>query len=334
MTTAFTVHADNHKSKIINPKSHHGFTLVELLVVITIIGILIALLLPAVQAAREAARRAQCTNNLKQIGLATLNYEQQWHKLPPGAFWQTAAGNLINHGSILIRLLPYIEQQSLYDQFNFTGTLTSNTSTDNQTYRGSTKLLGSAVIATYLCPSDDYPALMAANGRGKHNYAACMGPTAQSNNSTCPCESYSTWNNYRLDSGKNDGGAGVFCRYSICNALTTITDGLSNTIFFGDVLPDSSMHERQGWATSNNGQGLTSTLSPINYDTSGGSATSNACHSYCNWNMELGFKSHHPGGVNSVFGDGAVHFLSETINFQLYQYLGAKADGKLVAIPE
>src|SRR6185437_12220051 len=99
-------------------KPPSGFTLVELLVVIAIIGVLTALLLPAVQAAREAARRAQCNNNLKQIGLAIANYESTFKQLPPGAFWEPSLG--VYHGPILVQLLPYVEQAQLYQLFDFT----------------------------------------------------------------------------------------------------------------------------------------------------------------------------------------------------------------------
>jgi prepilin-type N-terminal cleavage/methylation domain-containing protein/prepilin-type processing-associated H-X9-DG protein len=306
-----------------------GFTLVELLVVIAIIGILIALLLPAVQAAREAARRMECSNNLKQIGLALHNYHDTQKAFPPGAFWYEMVNNQwcsLFRGSVLIRILPNIEQQSLYALYDFTK------ETDSQRYPNNGPLLGSTVIPAYLCPSDNADATY--NGRALSNYAASKGPTAHIDNSTaCSCGEWSNWNQYALapyDNPKNY--AGPFCRLSVSTAMRDCTDGLSNTILFGEVRRSCSGHVRSGWASSNNAQGLTSTLIPINYDTCQENAT-NGCQRPCNWSTELGFRSRHPGGAQFLFGDGSVHYLSETIDHWSFQYLGAKADGKAVQVP-
>src|SRR5262245_50368320 len=145
--------------------SFHGFTLVELLVVIAIIGILVALLLPAVQAAREAARRATCTNNLKQLGLAIQMYQDRKKELPPGARWFDYRSDCVtnctaanwgpnccykNHGTIHMFLLPYLEEQSLYDRFNFK----DPNGTDEQLLPNGDPI-GSVSVASFVCPSDE-----------------------------------------------------------------------------------------------------------------------------------------------------------------------------------
>ena len=123
--------------------------------------------------------------------------------------------------------------------------------------------------------------------------------------------------------------AGVFTRTGRQTRLAAVTDGLTNTIFFGEVRPECSEHIRNGWATTNNGNGYCTTLIPINFDTCNDSAP-NACNRSCTWNTEVGFKSSHSGGSHFLLGDGSVRFISETINHQMYQYLGAKADGQVV----
>jgi prepilin-type processing-associated H-X9-DG protein len=120
--------------------------------------------------------------------------------------------------------------------------------------------------------------------------------------------------------------AGPFTRIGLACKAKEITDGVSNTIFVGEVRPACSEHARAGWAMTNNGNGYCTTLIPINYDTCDDEAT-DLCHRPFNWTTEVGFKSAHPGGAQFLFGDGSVHFLGEEIDHQGYQYLGAKGDG-------
>ena len=309
-----------------------GFTLVELLVVIAIIGILIALLLPAVQSAREAARRIQCTNNMKQIGLALLSYETNFKRLPPGAFWGCSDGT--RKGSILIRLLPFLEQQTLYDAFDF-----SQSNVDGQTFPGTSDPIGATVVSAFLCPSDNHPQVINTEPHSSidpvdrvalHNYTASRGANMLANNSSCSCSN--NFNSFAVEGPYESyqDFSGPFTRRCTCISLRDVRDGLSNTIFFGEVRPMCSWHNDNGWATSNNGNGYCSTVIPINYDSCDrDTSEANHCGQFCNWNTEAGFKSAHPGGASFLFGDGSVHFLSETIDHQQYQYLGAKADGEV-----
>ena len=307
----------------VSPVRWTAFTLVELLVVITIIGILIGLLLPAVQSAREAARRMQCSNNLKQIGLALHLYETSTSFFPPGAYWYGDPEEY--RGSILILLLPYLEQQNLFDQFDYTRKI------DNQTFPDGT-LLASAIVPVYVCPSDNNSGLR--NGIAIHNYAASNGPTAHINNPSYTCSTASSWNAYALAPYEDfNNFAGPFCRRDHPTSIVDCRDGLSNTIYFGEVRRDCSGHVWAGWVRSNNGNGLVSTQVPMNVDTCHNDDSVDPCLHPRNWATELAFKSSHSGGVMFLFGDGSVHFLSQSIDHWSYQYLGAKADGEAVTIP-
>ncbi len=311
-----------------------GFTLVELLVVIAIIGILVALLLPAVQAAREAARRMQCGNNVKQIGLALHNYHDTFKFFPPGAVFY---GGNNDRGSVLVRILPFLEQSQLYDLFDM------SRPTDGQTFpagiNGGIQLRG-ARVPGFICPSDTNTELGTAPSISMPpNYYPSMGPTASiSNSPTCSCPlfpQFQTWNQAGTDV---DHPAGPFTRrgWNFMSKMASITDGTSNTIFMGEVRADCSGHVQVGWSHSNKWGGYTQV--PINFDSCRTLAQAtalglDACYSTCNWNSEVGFKSRHPGGAQFAIGDGSVQFIAETIDMQTYQYLGSRNDGKAAQFP-
>jgi prepilin-type N-terminal cleavage/methylation domain-containing protein/prepilin-type processing-associated H-X9-DG protein len=308
-------------------KLRRAFTLVELLVVIAIIGVLVALLLPAVQAARESARRMQCSNNLKQIGIGLHNYHDTVRHLPPGGFW-FGTDTASYRGSIMVHLLPFVEQKNLFDLFNF------NQATDNQTYPGTTRLLASTIVKSYVCPTDNNKDLR--NNLSIANYSASVGSTGRNDNAACPCPRWNNWASFQempVRAVTNPSHfSGSFTRYPVSTRFADMSDGLSQTIFFGEVRRDCSVHVQNGWVRSNNSQGLACTVIPLNVDTCKDSSA-DGCQRPCNWSLELGFKSLHPNGVMFLFGDGAVRFLSNNIDHRNYQYLGGKADGQSGDLP-
>jgi prepilin-type N-terminal cleavage/methylation domain-containing protein len=298
-------------------KSRRGaMTLVELLVVMAIIGVLVALLLPAIQAAREAARRSSCMNNFKQIGLAVLNFEQSKKLLPPGGIWQDGGRK---GGSVYVHILPMLEQPALYEAFDF-----KSDNVDDTKLPGTGQRADAAVISTLICPSDDRQTHY--DGKVAHSYAASGGPTEVWLNPDCLCDhEWSAFIRAPIDDPENF--AGPFTRIGVQERLKAITDGLAKTIFFGEMRPQCSEHSRNGWVASNNGNGYCTTLIPINYDTCNDNAA-DPCRRSCNWNTEVGFKSAHSGGAYFLMGDGSAHFISEGIDHQTYQLLGAKNDGQ------
>ena len=317
-----------------------AFTLVELLVVIAIIGVLVALLLPAVQSARESARRSQCSNNSRQLGIAIQTYHDTFQRVPPGGIWWTNSVTdpnfKLNRGSLLLHLAPYIEQGNVYNMVDF------SKPPEYQFVPGSTTdYIAGVVIKTYKCPSDFTPKLNAATIDGvpggklaSFSYAGSKGPTTTGDNAAGRCPERAAWDKFNF-SATDNAPAGPFTRAGrIYTArLAEVTDGLSNTIFMGEVRGDCAIPITRGWVHGSNTNGMISTIYPMNYDPCTKDQSKGPCKWWDNWSTEFGFKSMHPGGVVFTFGDGSVHFLSQTIDHWTYQYLGGKSEGQAISIP-
>jgi prepilin-type N-terminal cleavage/methylation domain-containing protein/prepilin-type processing-associated H-X9-DG protein len=309
-----------------------AFTLIELLVVIAIIAILVALLLPAVQQAREAARRTQCKSNMKQIGIGLHNYEIVHKVFPAGSYWnnRTTGGVRYQQGSLLTHILPYMDQAPMYEQIPFDDPPGRNV---NNARDANGKLLRQIfVVPGFRCPTDTVPTNF--NNRSTiQNYAGSKGasnagsPTGGNPNGSPRCPD--KYLSFKQGDTSGSGVSGPFHRNGRSTRIRDIADGTSNTIFVGEVRPECSNHIRQGWLQANNGQGMFGTLYPINLDTCSTSSGS-GCNWRNNWTEEFGFKSLHAGGAHFLFGDGAVRFLSENIDHNTYNDLGAKADRKPV----
>jgi prepilin-type N-terminal cleavage/methylation domain-containing protein/prepilin-type processing-associated H-X9-DG protein len=289
-----------------------GFTLIELLVVIAIIAVLISLLLPAVQAAREAARRSQCVNNLMQLSIALQNYESAHEVLPPGVVNDT--GPIQNvakgyHFSWIAQLLPFVEQKNVYGHLDFT---TGAYSASNLSARMIT-------IRTFLCPSD-YGRGGTGTGNGANNYAACH-------------------NGVEAPIAANNKGV-FYLNSSVRNE--DIPDGSSQTIFVSEKLLNGT---DLGWVS-----GTRATLRNAGNPPNSGGATFTGMTTIgdgedavqnpkagaaAGANLAVGgFSSRHPGGVNAAFGDGSVRFLKNSISSKVFRCLGNRADGEMLSDEE
>jgi prepilin-type N-terminal cleavage/methylation domain-containing protein/prepilin-type processing-associated H-X9-DG protein len=208
-------------------RGRRGFTLIELLVVIAIIAVLIALLLPAVQAAREAARRVQCVNNLKQLGLALMNYESAVGAFP----WGEVPHNLgaINVPSCLCLMLPFLEQQALYNSCNFSsGGNIGNWFWNNISVANSTVQV--TKLNALLCPSDLNRIDFTARG------SATPGNTNYQSNAGADAYAFLTGTSSTGGPGTTNAFSGPFPSYSVVVRISSITDGTSNTVGFAELV--------------------------------------------------------------------------------------------------
>ncbi len=337
-------------------RGRSGFTLVELLVVIAIIGILIALLLPAVQAAREAARRSTCTNHLKQLALSFHNYHDTNKTFPravynvtmhepycdPSSSWGCGSGGCRRQDSgPFVKILPFMEQMALYSQYKMSCGLLATTN-KNLTF--------AARIETFVCPSDRLE-----TGWAQSNYGWSAGPNLG-------------WN----DDSRMNG----MMRWDHEVPMAEVTDGTSNTILLGERVIGDGDNGRNSYSDtvlSRPNPGLTDPFpTQAQVDAWGASAgpitgavwsqDSGHCGSMVwgsafqrineiappNWKYPdvqtsgcgipagdgvRGARSRHPGGVNVAMGDASVRFVTETIDLPTWQYMGARNDGKPFAMP-
>jgi prepilin-type processing-associated H-X9-DG protein len=300
---------------------------VELLVVITIIGILIALLLPAVQAAREAARRMQCQNNLKQIGLALLNYDAGSGTLPPGGLMGT---------SWWVRILPYVEGSNISDRYDYNagGWLGSGT-----TNTVALEMLRNLQFPYMYCPSSTLPRRVLSEEIGQVGQTANLQGTTYAGIAGSADEqdpniySATPVRAFEADGWTSTGGV-LVAGHAV--SIAEITDGTTNTIAIGEqsdwlspvVDPASDVPCDTGDCRSDtNGRifNLTCVLHPVNYKT----ATGYGVGGNCGPNTPL--QSAHPGVVNAAFADGSVQSLSESLDVTVLRNLATRNDNQVIS---
>ncbi len=323
-----------------------GFTLIELLVVIAIIAILIALLLPAVQQAREAARRTECKNQLKQLGLALHNYHDSNLTFPMGTRYPISAPNW------RVGILPYLDQAALYNNVDINSQATiggfSSKREDSGSYgygTGRNAVLKGLAVPNWNCPSS--PNSKNASGQSPTynnaelgqtmDYVGIAGATPDPGGNTGVCSG-------------TTGYGGIFCENGMLfpngnTRIRDVTDGASNTMIVGEQsgrvggTKDIRANYHGGWA------GFTVTQRPASMTGSPwGSATTtlrypiNAGLSVCvggsgcdaTYDGNTVLNSFHPGGTQVLLVDGSVHFLSENMNLNTFRSLGARNDGQVV----
>jgi len=304
-------------------RNSSGFTLVELLVVIAIIGILIALLLPAVQAAREAARRMDCTNRIKQINLALHNYHDTHKCLPPGTLsagsvsytttdWCNGGSNT-GRASWTVLILPYLEQMNRFKEFDLRLAFTTSSNVPGASVNDTQFKKGNSA---YQCPSDP-------NSRPDNNNGCYFG--VQGGGATPNCSSQSGQRVFFIN--------GILYHNS-ATKFRDITDGTSNVFLIGETKYCLTTGGRSdgivtGWASAaklDSSYGtpliLAATMQQINaYAKHGGIADT------LNYQTRM-FGSFHPGGCQFSLADGSVHFVSETIDINIYRQMGIRDDGQ------
>ncbi|MFZ5830753.1 MAG: DUF1559 domain-containing protein [Planctomycetota bacterium] len=317
-----------------------GFTLIELLVVIAVIGILTAISLPAINAVRESARRSQCSNNLKQIGLALENYHQAFRSYPPGNHAKTTGvcpGGAMpgidvpseDQENWLISILPYVEQGPLFDRYDME---LCNEAPEN-------KFVRESHVAVYLCPSALDVDGLTAPAAGPAAYWAMNVPYAAGS--------------YRGVSGRSDGKQFLDSGVDIgdypkpwrgplhvvgvkgfrAESHAAIRDGAGNTLLVGEYAAADNPPFRTLWAYSH----AFYSLSAVTPQPRTLAETYKTCTSESGFGVEKpcqrGWSSNHPGVVNFLLADGSVHPMSDSIDMELLAQLATIAGGEVAQLP-
>jgi prepilin-type N-terminal cleavage/methylation domain-containing protein len=343
--------------------SRRGFTLIELLVVIAIIAILIALLLPAVQQAREAARRTQCRNNFRQIGLALHNYHDAHRVFPFGKGPSYAGAPVYARWSQHALILPYVDQAPLFNSINFSyppetpgmaGVI--NFMPPHVNANGANAAASRALVPVFICPSDVAPGTGSAGWPGQNNYVANQGGWLcdRSDQPAAP-----------TDNSPGEVQTGIFYYLSRVSSADVL-DGMSQTVFFSEKLrgvgvPDSDTdmyvipHQTSldaTWQTCNAINPATATPLTSKWGFSWVMGE-NCCTQYnhvavpnsytcggvgfpgtmTNMAMQVPPSSRHEGGVHVMMGDGSGHFLSENVDLGVWRAIGTRRSKEAVALP-
>ena len=295
-----------------------AFTLVELLVVIAIIGILVALLLPAVQAAREAARRMSCGNNLKQLALATHNYHDTHGRFPAGGLnWPTPTGQVnpprFRNVSLFVLILPQVEQGPLSQAWDF-----------NDPWQNVLAGRSATVLSVLICPTDYLPNKLAADNNGRQFALTSYGGNGGIQS-------------YHPDRATRDG---IFYMNSLVR-IADVLDGTSNTLFFGERYHRDREYDANAgtrtlmagwgyWSPSSGSPGMgdvtLGTLVPINYLHPLGVAV-NATYED---RRITAMGSGHPGGCNVALADGSTRFVSATTEIAVWRALSTRDRGEVI----
>ncbi len=328
-----------------------AFTLVELLVVIAIIGVLIALLLPAVQAARESARRMSCANNMRQIGIAIHNYHDTLKSFPAGQIASETRCTNFGWGALI---LPYIEQSNLGVQLDFATTIIDGADASGNAVAGNAKL-GATLVPTYLCPSDqDRKPILSPDywtdgtaflpyERAPSHYSGICSETIQTDfpQQEVPGDFNQPARYGTIISANQDWGYPAKFYPAKQLGFEDITDGTSNTMIVAEAASYESTDPKQ----SANGQWISGlnvfrkNNQKVNFvpqcshfsGKSGAIDTSWTCTECSKYQHD--FRSFHPVGAHGLYGDASVHFVPETTAVDVLGPLCNRMDGKLFRVP-